>query len=110
MTTNILESYFNLIRLTGARIAILNSYLHDGITSRVSHLPQLLSVLLVNQLTNKNEKSSLLDFAAGGFRDMTRVASSDFTIWESIIKYNKDNILDSLSIFENQISQIKTFN
>jgi prephenate dehydrogenase len=105
---NILESYFNLIRLTGARIAVLNSYLHDGITSRVSHLPQLLSVLLVNQLTNKNEKSSLLDFAAGGFRDMTRVASSDFTIWESIIKYNKDNILDSLSIFENQISQIKT--
>ena len=102
-----LNNYNILIRLTGARIVLLNPYLHDRIASQVSHLPQLLSVLLVNQLTVKSEKIALLDFAAGGFRDMTRIASSDFKIWESIISYNKNNILESLNLFENQIVQLK---
>ena len=107
INSDILDNYNNLIRLTGARIVLLNPYLHDKIASQVSHLPQLLSVLLVNHLTEKSGKTSLLDFAAGGFRDMTRIASSDFNIWESIINYNKNNILESLNVFENQIVQLK---
>ena len=99
--------YLNLVRLTGARIALLNPYLHDKITSRVSHLPQLLSVLLVNQVSDKEGELSVLDFAAGGFRDMTRIASSDFNIWESILSFNKNNILESLNLFEKQIVQLK---
>ncbi|MEO8232140.1 MAG: prephenate dehydrogenase/arogenate dehydrogenase family protein [Ignavibacteriota bacterium] len=105
--SDILNNYNDLIRLTGARIVLLNPYQHDRIASQVSHLPQLLSVLLVNQVTDKSGKTSLLDFAAGGFRDMTRIASSDFKIWESIISYNKNNILESLNLFENQIVQLK---
>ena len=86
---------------------MLDPYLHDKISSRVSHLPQLLSVLLVNQASQKSEDVSFLDYAAGGFRDMTRIASSDFSIWESIIKYNKTEILDSIDIFQDQISSLK---
>ena len=105
--SDILNNYNDIIRLTGARIVLLNPYLHDRIASQVSHLPQLLSVLLVNQVTDKSGKTSLLDFAAGGFRDMTRIASSDFEIWEPIISNNKKNILESLNFFENQIVQLK---
>ena len=102
--TNLFNDYLNLVRSTGSRISLLDPYLHDKITARVSHLPQLLSVLLVNQVSQKDEAISFLDYAAGGFRDMTRIASSDFNIWESIIKYNLTEILKSMEVFQNQIS------
>ena len=88
-----LKSYVNFIKLIGARIVLLDAHLHDRITAHVSHLPLLLSVLLMNQVNNKMDNVALLDFAAGGFRDMTRIASSDFMIWESILRYNKNDIL-----------------
>lgn len=93
------KSYIEIIKLTGARIILLDAALHDQIVSRVSHLPQLLAVALVNQASEKKEDISLLDFAAGGFRDMTRIASSDFSLWKSILSYNKKEILDSLDAF-----------
>jgi prephenate dehydrogenase len=101
-----LKSYFEFIKLTGARIVLLDAHLHDRITAHVSHLPQLISILLMNQANNKDEDTALLDFAAGGFRDMTRIASSDFGIWESIIRYNKVEILKTLSSFQDQISSL----
>jgi prephenate dehydrogenase len=104
---NLYDDYINLVKTSGARISLLDPHLHDKITSRVSHLPQLLSVLLVNHSAQKVDNNSFLDYAAGGFRDMTRIASSDFSIWESIIKYNKSEILDSIEIFEKQLTSFK---
>jgi prephenate dehydrogenase len=102
----ILNSYINFIKLIGARIVLLDAHLHDRITAHVSHLPQLLSVLLVNQANNKIDDAVLLDFAAGGFRDMTRIASSDFRIWNDIIHHNKTEILRTLDLFQDQISKL----
>ena len=103
---DILKSYVDFIKLTGARIVLLDAHQHDKITAHVSHLPQLLSVLLMNQVNNKKDNISMLDFAAGGFRDMTRIASSDFRIWEYIIRYNKTDILKTLNLFQDQISSL----
>lgn len=102
-----LKSYFDFVKLIGARIVLLNAHLHDRITAHVSHLPQLISVLLMNQANSKIDNFALLDFAAGGFRDMTRIASSDFKIWESILRYNKNDILKTLNLFKDQISTLK---
>jgi len=102
-----LNAYIELIKLIGARIVLLDAHLHDRITAHVSHLPQLLSVLLMNQANSKEDNVALLDFAAGGFRDMTRIASSDFRIWESIIRHNKTDILKTLNLFQDQISSLK---
>lgn len=101
-----LKSYIDFIKLIGARIVLLDAHLHDRITAHVSHLPQLLAVLLMNQANNKMDNISLLDFAAGGFRDMTRIASSDFRIWESILRYNKSDILKTLDLFQDQILRL----
>jgi prephenate dehydrogenase len=105
--SKLFDEYINLVKSSGARISLLDAKLHDKITSEVSHLPQLLSVLLINHSSQKKDEHSFLDFAAGGFRDMTRIAASDFGIWESIIKYNKTEILDSIGKFEKQLSSIK---
>ncbi len=105
---NSLEDYIELIKKIGARITFLDPYLHDEIVAKVSHLPQLLSVLIVNQAASTKNGVQFLDFAAGGFRDMTRIASSDFKIWESILKRNKKGILDSLESFQTDLSNLKS--
>lgn len=96
----------NFLGCTGLRFAFIDAELHDKIASLVSHLPQLISVELVNTVAKNENGISFLNFAGSGFRDMTRIASSDFNMWKEIIRANKFNILDSLEEF---ISGIKLF-
>ncbi|NOX16787.1 MAG: prephenate dehydrogenase/arogenate dehydrogenase family protein [Chlorobi bacterium] len=96
-----------LIQAMGARIKILNPIVHDEIVATVSHLPQLLSVSLLNHAARKESKINFLDFAAGGFRDMTRVASSEFSIWESVIQQNKEKIIASLDNYIEELHSVK---
>ncbi|HPN36807.1 MAG TPA: prephenate dehydrogenase/arogenate dehydrogenase family protein [Melioribacteraceae bacterium] len=103
-TNNIILELLNKI---GARVTILNPFLHDKVVAVVSHLPQLLSVNLVNFAANCNNEVNFIDFAAGGFRDMTRIASSDYRIWESIITNNKTNIINSIDLFIDKLNEIK---
>jgi len=91
-----INTYFELVKLSGARITFLSPDIHDIITANVSHIPQLLSVLLVNQADKQRGDISFIDFAGGGFRDMTRIASSDFSVWKSILSNNSDEIINSL--------------
>ncbi|OGU67881.1 MAG: hypothetical protein A2W30_02690 [Ignavibacteria bacterium RBG_16_36_9] len=104
---NSLNNYTELIKSIGARITFLDPYLHDKIVAKVSHLPQLLSVLLVNQASPSKDGLQYMDFSAGGFRDMTRIASSDFKIWDSILKYNKKEIIESISLFNKALNHLK---
>ncbi len=103
-----LEDYIDLVKNIGGRVTFLDPYLHDKIVAKVSHLPQLLSVLLVNQAALTKNGVQYLDFAAGGFRDMTRIASSDFNIWESILMHNKKEIIDSLDSFQRDLESLKS--
>lgn len=99
----------DIIKLLGTRIIFLNPYVHDKVVANVSHIPQLLAVVLVNSASKKSDEINNLDFAAGGFRDMTRIASSDFNIWESVLKLNKDEILHALSGLQNEIDDIRRY-
>jgi prephenate dehydrogenase len=99
----------DIIKLLGARIIFLNPYVHDKVVANVSHIPQLLAVVLVNSASKKSNEINNLDFAAGGFRDMTRIASSDFNIWESVLKLNKNEILHALSGLQNEIDDIRRY-
>lgn len=102
-----ISKYISLVKSIGARISFLDPYLHDKIVAKVSHLPQLLSVLLVNQTHPSSDGIQYIDYAAGGFRDMTRIASSDFRIWDSILKHNKQEILAAIDSFEKDLSALK---
>lgn len=102
----LINDYLNIISKLNVKITFLNPFLHDKIISKVSHLPQLISVLLVNQAAQTENGINFIDFGAGGFRDMTRIASSDFDMWQSIITSNKKEVLNSLQLFKDQISEL----
>lgn len=90
----------DLIQAIGARPLVLDAYRHDRIAATVSHVPQLVAVSLVNTLRKRDETDeTALRLAAGGFRDMTRIASSPFDMWRDILIGNQGAILDALSHF-----------
>ena len=87
-----------LVRATGARVLVLDAERHDRIAAAVSHLPQLLAVTLMNYAAGQNaHDDAFLRLAAGGFRDMTRIASSPFEPWRDILVANHGAILDALA-------------
>ncbi|WP_136606181.1 prephenate dehydrogenase [Paenibacillus dokdonensis] len=92
------ESLVHLLVYTRAQIVKVDPVEHDRIVGAISHLPHIIAVALVNQVCDYNETNSLYRrLAAGGFRDITRIASSDPLIWRDILLNNRDIMLQMLS-------------
>lgn len=96
-----LESLANLLQALGARVIILDPEAHDRLVAEMSHLPQLLAIALTNFIARhgEDEHEFRLQLAAGGFRDMTRIAASSFSIWQDILHSNRANVRQSLQDF-----------
>ena len=103
----LLNEFKIVIELLGANILVIPAKQHDVIAASVSHLPQLLAVTLVNTASLKTDKYNFLDLAAGGFRDLTRIASSDFNIWDAVIQKNKAQILTAIDEFAFELQNVK---
>ncbi len=100
--------FFDLLSVTGARVLLLEADRHDRIAAAVSHLPQLLAVSLMNYAAGEHETDPFfLQLAAGGFRDLTRIASSPFTIWRDIFPANHGALLDALARFMARLQQTR---
>ena len=80
----------------GARVATLGAEDHDRIFAAVSHLPHLLSFALVSEIASRQNGAELFGFAAGGFRDFTRIAASSPEMWRDIALQNRQALLDEL--------------
>ena len=76
---------------------------HDQIFSTISHLPHLLAFSLVNLINNKKNKETLLNFAASGFRDFSRIAASSPEVWKDITIQNQESIIKDLKLFQKEI-------
>ena len=92
---------------TGAEVVTMPADYHDKVLARTSHLPHLLAYNLVAQLAKHNDNMDIFRFAAGGFRDFTRIAASDPTMWHDIFYANKTALLDAIDEFSEQLSQLK---
>lgn len=100
--------FVSLLQATGARLILLSADRHDEIAATVSHLPQLLAVSLTRYAASRNQDDeAFLQLAAGGFRDMTRIASSPFDVWRDILVANHGPILDVLAGFASQIQSVR---
>jgi prephenate dehydrogenase len=80
----------------GGRVTLGAADDHDRIFAAVSHLPHLLSFALVNEVASRSNATELLDFAAGGFRDFTRIAASSPEMWRDIMLQNREALLAEL--------------
>lgn len=80
----------------GGRVATLPPEDHDRIFAAVSHLPHLLSFALVSEIASRQNAAELFSFAAGGFRDFTRIAASSPEMWRDIALQNRQALLDEL--------------
>ena len=77
----------------GAQVVSMNPVHHDAVLAATSHLPHLLAYSLVDTLARLDDNDEVFEYAAGGFRDFTRIASSDPVMWRDICLANRDAIL-----------------
>jgi prephenate dehydrogenase len=93
-----------LLAYTKAQIVRVDPVLHDEIVGAISHLPHIIAVALVNQVRHYNDSNGLYRMlAAGGFRDITRIASSDPVIWRDILLSNRNVLLHLLKDWNREI-------
>jgi len=102
----VLNRLSSLISNFGAKVMVLDAELHDRIAANVSHLPQLLAVSLLNHLATRDD-DLYRNLAAGGFRDMTRIASSSYSVWRDIVQTNRTEIEQALDLYQSALGKIR---
>jgi len=80
---------------------------HDKILSMTSHLPHILSFILVDIISKNKMIDNIDSYSGGGFRDLARLAKSDITMWADILLTNKSNIISSITKFSDSLASFK---
>jgi prephenate dehydrogenase len=104
-----LESVAGLWTAMGARVSRMTPEEHDQVFAAVSHLPHLLAYALVDDVSKRPNSAQLFGYAAGGFRDFTRIASSHPEMWRDICVANRDQLLRELSSYSGELEKIRKF-
>ena len=99
----------DLWELVGMKVSVMASDEHDRIMSVTSHLPHLIAFTIVGTAFkfDLKEKKKVVNFSAGGFRDFTRIASSDPEMWKDIFLHNRKNIIGTLDAFIEDLEKFK---
>ncbi|HIC08866.1 MAG TPA: prephenate dehydrogenase [Aquificales bacterium] len=104
-----LQRVENLWKFLGAKIEYMSPELHDFVFGAVSHLPHAVAFALVDALRELSEEGNidLFKYPGAGFKDFTRIAASDPTMWRDIFLENKDNLLRSIRAFKNSLERLE---
>ncbi len=103
-----ITSLTSLLHSIGARVLFLTAPDHDKIAAAISHLPQLVAVAMMNMVERKNRShQGYLQLAAGGFRDITRIASSPYEMWKDILATNSGEIKNIVREFSVALSRFE---
>lgn len=104
-----LEKLQTAIRAIGALPFILDPEEHDKLAALISHLPHLVAVTLVNTLKNSGYEQKLLHTLTGnGFKDTTRIAIGEPSVWYDIFSTNKNHLSDALNIFLRELNKLSS--
>jgi len=96
-----------LWQAAGAEVLEMDAGHHDRVLAATSHLPHLLAFSLVDTLAKMDDKEEIFAYAAGGFRDFTRIASSDPHMWRDICVHNEPALLAMLDRFETDLKRLR---
>jgi prephenate dehydrogenase len=102
-----LEQVESAWKACGANVSRMDPEEHDAVLATVSHLPHVLAYALVHGVAKRNNSEQLFSFAAGGFRDFTRIASSHPEMWRDICLANRDRVLQELKSYANELGTIR---
>ncbi|GAB3287649.1 prephenate dehydrogenase/arogenate dehydrogenase family protein [Parahaliea aestuarii] len=97
----------DLWEVTGAEVVDMAVDDHDAVLAATSHLPHMLAYALVDALAQSPMSTDIFRFAAGGFRDFTRIASSDPVMWRDIAIANRDAVLATIDQFSAQLASLR---
>jgi cyclohexadieny/prephenate dehydrogenase len=91
----------------GAEVVDMTVEQHDAVLAATSHLPHMLAYTLVDALSSSESSTEIFRCAAGGFRDFTRIASSDPVMWRDIALANKAALLESIDLFSAHLARLR---
>jgi 3-phosphoshikimate 1-carboxyvinyltransferase len=97
----------DLWRALGAEVIEMDVAEHDRVLAMTSHLPHLLAFALVDTLGRQDEHEAIFAHAAGGFRDFTRIASSDPVMWADVFSANAPSVLEILDAFRDDLDVLR---
>ncbi len=93
----------------GSEVVLMDVLKHDRVVAAISHLPHMVAYSLVNAVEGYDRfDESILKYSAGGFRDFTRIASSDPAMWCDIALMNRDAILEMMDFFSRYFAELRT--
>jgi cyclohexadieny/prephenate dehydrogenase len=106
--TNAVEKLRAFWAAIGAKVEIMTPEHHDLVLAITSHLPHLIAYTIVGTADELAQvtSSEVIKFSAGGFRDFTRIAASDPTMWRDVFLANKEAVLEMLGTFNEDLSKL----
>lgn len=102
-----LEKVRQFWQACGSNVECMTPELHEAVFAAVSHLPHLLAFALVDELARRTNAEQLFGFAAGGFRDFSRIAASSPEVWRDICLANREAILAELDAYQAQLTKLQ---
>ncbi len=103
-----LEKVRAMWQAAGALVETMSIEQHDRVLAATSHLPHMLAFGLVDSLARQEESEEIFRYAAGGFRDFTRIASSDPVMWRDICLYNREALLGAMDNYQNDLAELRS--
>ncbi len=103
-----LDTVVRMWEIAGSEVITMDAAKHDRIVAAISHLPHMVAYSLVNAVEGYDRlDESILSYSAGGFRDFTRIASSDPVMWRDIALMNRDALLEMIDLFSGYFSHLR---
>ena len=104
-----IERVLEFWRRLGSQVETMEPHHHDRVLAVTSHLPHLIAYTIVGTASDLEEvtASEVIKYSAGGFRDFTRIAASDPTMWRDVFLANKDAVLDMLQRFSEDLTALQ---
>ncbi len=101
------RAFDETLKAIGACVRLMTSDAHDRALTFISHLPQLLSSSLAVTVVDQTDADELLDLSGSGFRDMTRLAGSSWSMWRGILETNRAQITTALDAFAQRLEMVR---
>jgi 3-phosphoshikimate 1-carboxyvinyltransferase len=105
----VLNSVAQMWRALGADVETMSVEHHDQVLAQTSHLPHFLAYALVSDMDRQSDSRQIFHYAAGGFRDFTRIAASSPTMWHDIFFSNRHAVLKALAAYTDELKRYKTY-